>query len=759
MIGIHSCARRLATVWVVSIAGFGIVAATGHDQERPDPTTVARVLVTSKDPATEASKVSVEIRRSADSAPIATATCAFGRHCALEVAGTDSVLLVAATAPGYWPEEQVLTVPEDLRVEALLTLTRTGVVRGRLKVPRGQKIPEKLVLKFAQTQEAADRDDRSSGEVVAMVEDEGFEVAIPEGLHDLKLRAKGFVSSFFWSVDVAAEKALSLRTIALQPGSSVVGRVEKLERTADLDDVTIELEPVTDPLRADRTHQTTFASTEVLPKSRGVFTFDGVRPGSYRVRAWDSGGAAASFSPVVVYEGSESEIAQPLTLQPPATVEVWVSPMTGPDGLPWTIDLARMHAMPGRLVAVASGTTDEAGITRFESIPFGDYKVSVVSAGGERWFYEDRGVSHQDEVVSISLEEVWVVGTVSIGDEPLLAELWFGGSSGAVRSHFESNGEGEFEGGLPRGGEWLVEIKSRDADVDRQFMVTVESTPLEIVLPANELIGWVVDGEANAVEGAQVTGAPIDRIEFPLITSTDAEGRFRFAALEAGSIRLTARHDGRSSEVVEHAVIPGEPGDDGPVLVLRDRETIEGRVVGTAGGVFGCIVTLWPTGSDISLSGRDTTDHEGRFELQVPVGQTGGERQLDFILLPPGHVLRSGSIRLVAGDELVFNVPGRGGELVLDIGALSARETLPMVVHNGVMINLPTLFKWLHIVGKPIDPADQVFRLPAVEGGEWLLCGIKTDRLATAFGGDPNQLPCDRGILSLGGSLYLKMPR
>ena len=108
-------------------------------------------------------------------------------------------------------------------------------------------------------------------------------------------------------------------------------------------------------------------------------------------------------------------------------MEVWVSPVTNADGHPWTIELARVHAMPGRLEDVASGTTDEVGIARFEGIPFGDYKVSVVSTSGEKWFFEDREISHQDEVVSITLEEVWVEGTVAIGDEPLAAELWFGG--------------------------------------------------------------------------------------------------------------------------------------------------------------------------------------------------------------------------------------------------------------------------------------------------------------------------------------------
>ncbi len=620
-------------------------------------------------------------------------------------------------------------------------------------------MPKSLVLKFAQTHKMANHQQRLSGELPLTVDGGKFEVEIPEGDHDLKLRAKGCISKFFWNVGVDAGKVFSLKTLELKPGSSIVGRIEKFDQTVDFNDVKIQLEPITDPLRADLTHQSTFASAEVLSGSHGVFVFDGVRPGTYRIGAQDSTGATASFSPVVVFEGSESEIVQPLILQPPASVEVWVSPVTNADGHPWTIEFARVHAMPGRLEDVASGTTDEVGIARFESIPFGDYKVSVVSTSSEKWFYENREISHQDEVVSITLEEVWVEGTVGIGDEPLAAELWFGGASGAVRSRLESNGDGEFVGLLPRSGEWFVEIKSPEAAIHRKLRVTVGSSPLEIVLPANEFIGKVVDSDGKAVQGAQVTGVPIDHFELPLETTSDSKGRFRFAAVESGRIRLTAKHDGRVSTVVEYVVISEGSGENGPVLVLRNRETIEGRVVGPAGPVFGCILTLWPTGSDISLSGGDTTDQDGRFEVRIPADPTGGERQLDFILLPPGHVFRSGRVRSRAGEDLVFDVTGRGGELVLDLGDLSAGETLPMVVHNDVMINLPTLFKWLHIVGKRIDPADQVFRLPAVAGGEWLLCGIKMDRLATAFGGDPNQLPCDRGLLSPGGSLYLTMPR
>ncbi len=207
-----------------------------------------------------------------------------------------------------------MTVPENGHVNVALRLSRTGVVRGQLKVPRGQKTPAILVLKFAQVREGVNQNEPLSGELSIAVENGKLEVAIPEGRQALKLSAKGFVSRFFWNTEVTADKTLSLNTLALQPGSSIVGRIERFDQIVDFNDVKIELEPVTDPLRADRTHQSTFATTEVLAESRGVFAFDGVRPGTYRIGAQDSTGATASFSPVVVYEGSESEIVQPLIL-------------------------------------------------------------------------------------------------------------------------------------------------------------------------------------------------------------------------------------------------------------------------------------------------------------------------------------------------------------------------------------------------------------------------------------------------------------
>ena len=310
-------ARGLAFVWIVLVAFLGGSAAAKPDkpdEKRPDRLVVANVMVTSRNPQVQALKASVEVRQSTDLALIATAGCVFGQQCAVEVSSSSSVLIVSADASGFWPEQQVLTVPENGHVNVALRLSRTGVVRGQLKVPRGQKTPAILVLKFAQVREGVNQNEPLSGELSIAVEDGKFEVEIPEGRQDLKLRAKGFVSRFFWNTEVTADKTLSLNTLALQPGSSIVGRIERFDQIVYFNDVKIELEPVTDPLRADRTHQSTFATTEVLAESRGVFAFDGVRPGTYRIGAPDSTGATASFSPVVVYGGSESEIVQPLIL-------------------------------------------------------------------------------------------------------------------------------------------------------------------------------------------------------------------------------------------------------------------------------------------------------------------------------------------------------------------------------------------------------------------------------------------------------------
>ncbi|HSL18328.1 MAG TPA: carboxypeptidase-like regulatory domain-containing protein [Methylomirabilota bacterium] len=740
----------------------GAVTPAEQVAVRASHTAVIDVVVFPEDGEARGEPVSVDVRTNPDADPIATVSCGLGLECTLEIPSTTAPLIVSAEPPGFWPEQEAVLLNERGRAKVRLSLRRTGVVRGKLKVSERDTMPKTLLLAFNAVHAAPGRMEPLSGELAQPVEQGSFEFRIPKGRQNLKLRAKGFVSRFFWNVEIAPEKPLDLKTVEMKPGSSVVGRVAKLDQEGRFDDVVISLEPVSDPLRADQVEQGRFAATEAIAGSRGFFIFDDVLPGTYEVRAEDSTGASASFSPLVVYDGSESEIARPLTLQPPASVEIWVTPFTDLEGSPWTIELARLHAMPGRLEEVASKTTDEVGIARFEDIPFGDYKVSAISSGGERWLFEDRRVSNSDEVLTLTLDQEWVEGTVNYGDEPLTADLWFGGFTGAVRAHLVSDASGEFEGFLPRRGEWLVELKSEEAGVRRQLMVTVGTSPVEIVLPANELCGKVVDGADRAVEGAEVTGLPVDHFEHPVVTRTAADGRFRFAGLEPGRIRLTAKHEGRVSAVVEHAVTSGDAvdaGDGGPVLVLRDREVVDGRVLGVAGGVFGSIVTVWPTAEDMTAGGVGTTDFEGRFRIRLATQPNGNERALDFILLPPGHVLRSGRVRIRSGEDLVLDATAPGGELVIDAGDLTARDVLPMVLHNGVMINLPTLLKWAHVNGSPIDPVEQVLRFPRVEVGEWSLCAVKMSELAVALGGDRSLLRCDRGLVTPGGSVLLRMPR
>ncbi|MBL9018963.1 MAG: carboxypeptidase regulatory-like domain-containing protein [Myxococcales bacterium] len=139
--------------------------------------------------------------------------------------------------------------------------------------------------------------------------------------------------------------------------------------------------------------------------------------------------------------------------------------------------------------------------------------------------------------------------------------------------------------GVPPG--WYLVVASASGFAPSTTFLEVTSSTahvrLELVSGA-PVSGRVVDPAGAPIAGARVryegvsdwTQAPSDAIE------TGADGRFRIAALPAGSFRFEARHDEHAPGVTDTLVLDGATAREGITIQLRPGAVLEGVVLDAA---------------------------------------------------------------------------------------------------------------------------------------------------------------------------------
>jgi hypothetical protein len=139
----------------------------------------------------------------------------------------------------------------------------------------------------------------------------------------LRLKGEGLVPLYGWGVQIEPDPgpARDLGTLQLRRGSSVSGWVTTEAVLPPKVGGRVELTPERSGRRegGDRAAVMTLDTRSNEP---GFFQFEGVAPGSYVVRLAVPDYAPARRAPVVVHEGMESELLEPLVLARPATLAV-----------------------------------------------------------------------------------------------------------------------------------------------------------------------------------------------------------------------------------------------------------------------------------------------------------------------------------------------------------------------------------------------------------------------------------------------------
>ncbi len=331
-----------------------------------------------------------------------------------------------------------------------------------------------------------------------------------------------------------------------------------------------------------------------------------------------------------------------------------------------TIEGARLEA--AGLVA----TSDRAGRFRLAGLPAGPVILRAGAKGYERrtqpLVLEGRAVTG----LELHLRRgATVRGTVLDGERKVAGAL-----VRALRYRLESGGDeavlatsgpdGSFLLDAPAG---LVEIEAVAADGR-----TGRSAPLDLVPGASaegievhldtaaELAGRVVDAAGNGAPFAEVRAASLAGAILAS-AAADAAGRFAFATLPAGLLRVVAQHGGATG--LSAPVAAGGP----EVIVRLGAGSLAGSVVDAAGnGVPGAQLVAWAEGAPRAAAAVVGSDGQGAFRFEgLPDGPLRVEavhegRRAEARNLFPGGT----PLRLVLGSGHLVGVVHLAGRPATD---------------------------------------------------------------------------------------------
>jgi hypothetical protein len=268
---------------------------------------------------------------------------------------------------------------------------------------------------------------------------------------------------FLWGLFVATAVAAGpLRiSVAIDPANwplrpiSLAGEVV-VERGNLPADVQLELRPVltgwfSGDLRAlERSYALLRRTTR--PTRDGAFSFTGLTPGSFVVRATAKGLAAETPDPIVLVEDQPAPLVR-LALQQDAEVRLQITPPLDGEGHPWIVGLDRWFGDRMEGAADINGKWLRSGL-----LP-GGYALDVRKDHGiHACEHRQLRVIPGMPTVFIEFHSVAIEGRVTRTGEPVRAAILFRGEDQRLVSWLESADDGSFSGDLPHPGRWVIEI-------------------------------------------------------------------------------------------------------------------------------------------------------------------------------------------------------------------------------------------------------------------------------------------------------------
>lgn len=679
--------------------------------------------------------------------------------------------LVTAEIPGLWarPASLILLPDAEPPVHGI-ELWPAAEIRGRLRLAKaGARLPSEVTLTLGSPPGPVQG--RRVPQTVAScgLDAEGrFACPVPATSLDLGLAAEGFAPHHLWGLDLPAGSRRDLGTLELRPGASVAGWVESESGQPLPAESRVALELLQGPGGGDPALRVRLqdARLEARLAPGGFFQLTGVPPGAYSLTAETPGFAPASVAPLEVWQGKETLLREPLRLSRPFAVEVEIRPALDWTGKPWHL---RAHWASPTLLRYGEplfdDAVDESGRARLRGLAPGRLWLQVHDATGNLMasLLDHPMPGPEAADVEIAIEQIFVSGSLLLGEEPLAGRLFWGGKHGAPSFEAEADEEGRFSAVLPQAGSWPVEVEAEEPRLAARTRVRVEpdrhgAAKVEVRLPDTRVFGRVVDEQGGPVEGARVSATPEGEW---VMADTGPDGAFEIRALPPGRVVVAASRrrqvDDESSPAVHSVVVEGQTL--GPLeLRLEGSRPVTGWLESDRGPVVGASLRFRASDPPGGGSAQARSDLDGAFTARLPKRA----RRASVVVSAPGHALRAYEV-LTDGTPLRFQVPLAGGTLRValppDVEALAERGQTVGVFQNGVHIPRQVLWEWARGHGwQTLEPREMV--VPNLAAGEYQACLLPglfdaAELLPFLAGQQPG---CVTGTLLADGELRLVLP-
>lgn len=633
------------------------------------------------------------------------------------------------TEPGLWHAEQYFFVDAGTTTDVAIEVWPRATMAGTARVASDAQ-PAEVLVRFESAVTGF------AGEVHCPVAGSRFECAMPAGTFNVRLRPKQFVAHFRSELTLIAGDTRDLGVLEFREGQSITGHVVLPAKSgASFKDVRVTATP--------SGGEDTIRAATVAPEKNGFFHLDGLVPGEYVVRAALGRELVAAPVDVLVRQGSEAELRQPLRLEQPHRIQLALTPAVGFDGKPWHV---RLSALAGaqRLEPLGQSNASVAGLWESRSLQPGRYEVVVGTLAGDDWFRDEIELGTADVQRPIELRRAQYSGTLSLGDHPLQARLSFSGSAGTVNT--QSSEDGSFGITLPPVKDALhVSVESERPWVRRRVTMPIpkDGEPLVISLPDSVLMGTVVDGADHPVADAIVSMTRDDMADgLPQIIS-GADGSFEIHGVTAGRYRLIASGFLTESEPALLDITEGEIPD--PIrLVIRNMSMLHGRVLSALGPVAAGTIHAVATDVPQIITETRPIDPNGQFASALPPGARGYE----MAVAVPGFafVVTGGAL---TERPVVVHVDQRGGSLTVR----ADDDAIPYIAHNGGTIAAGAIAHYW-----PAQRNSGEYLLPMMDPGSYDACLVDDDALFRRTAGQSGGR-CVHGFLPPFGALTLDLTK
>lgn len=680
--------------------------------------------------------------------------------------------MISLTVPGFWAAGEAFSVGESgTRLVRRIVLWPTGRVQGKVRVAESKDaVPKEISLRLEPAPSRSASVPR--GLWTCPVDHQGgWACEVPAGTLDLAIQAQGFIPHYRWGLRLAAGGSLPLGDVVLRRGASLAGWVVVEDGKPVSDRCKARLRPAVAPGGAgpDTAIRLQRAIQEVPVDKKGFFQIDGVAPGAYLLEVEQPGYAPARVFPLDVWQGSETFLRQPITLHPPLTLELTVSPSLDWLGKPWRVRIARSSDFSANVEGepVFDGPADREGLARAKGIAPGAFRIVIADSAGNRFYsHPDLRIDDPDDArQSVEIDLIYVRGTVRLGDEPLAATLWFGGRFGSTWIEMSSDEEGKFEGVLPRLGTWRVDVAASDPKIESHAEVEVKpdregEAAIEVRLPNTLFFGKVVDEADRPVADANVSLTTV-MAAATTTTRSGPDGEVEIRGVPEGRISVTAEASSAAGRLTgdEMIVDLAEGRPMGPLrLVLRRTRVLSGRVQSFRGPVAGAVVRVSSFRPPLGFTDSGRTGLDGSFSVRIPVKAEA----LLAIVSAPGHALKALEFP-VTEHTVILNIPENGGSLDVALSETAeqaqARKLTLAVLQDGRFLPPSTLYRWA--AGHGLRFQDQTgIHLPRMAPGEYKVCmgplALLEDWEASAWLATAR---CAQGYLSEGSRLDLRLPK